>query len=69
MTLTHQALARRTERMEPAKSLILLKPTLTIPHGGGKRFAVDSPEYQVISGWIAQGMPAPAGFRRARDQD
>ena len=59
MTLTHQALARRTERMEPAKSLILLKPTLTIPHGGGKRFAVDSPEYQVVSGWIAQGMPAP----------
>ena len=59
MTLTHQALARRTECIEPAKSLILLKPTLTIPHGGGKRFAVDSPEYQVIAGWIAQGMPAP----------
>jgi hypothetical protein len=58
-SLTHQALARRTERLEPAKSLILLKPTLTIPHGGGKRFAVDSPEYQVVSGWIAQGMPAP----------
>lgn len=59
LTLTHQALARRTERLEPAKSLILLKPTLTIPHGGGKRFAVGSPEYKVISGWIAQGMPAP----------
>jgi len=59
LTLTHQALARRTERIEPAKSLILLKPTLTIPHGGGKRFAVDSPEYRVVSGWIAQGMPAP----------
>ncbi|MGA3325583.1 MAG: DUF1549 domain-containing protein [Terriglobia bacterium] len=58
-SLTHQALARRTERIEPAKSLILLKPTLAIPHGGGRRFAVDSPEYQVISGWIAQGMPAP----------
>ncbi len=58
-TLTHQALARRTERMEPAKSLILLKPTLTIPHGGGRRFVLDSPEYKVISGWIAQGMPAP----------
>src|SRR6185312_11695062 len=58
-TLTHQALARRTERMEPAKSLILLKPTLTIPHGGGRRFPQNSPEYKVISGWIAQGMPAP----------
>ena len=58
-TLTHQALARRTERMEPAKSLILLKPTLTIPHGGGRRFPTGSPEYKIISGWIAQGMPAP----------
>ncbi|HEV3276624.1 MAG TPA: DUF1549 domain-containing protein [Terriglobia bacterium] len=58
-TLTHQALARRTDRMEPAKSLILLKPTLTIPHGGGRRFAVGSPEYDVMSGWIAQGMPPP----------
>jgi len=58
-TLTHQALGRRTDRLEPAKSLILLKPTLTVSHGGGRRFDVDSPEYKVISGWIAQGMPAP----------
>ncbi len=58
-TLTHQALSRRTDRMEPAKSLILLKPTLTISHGGGKRFDVGSPEYTIMSGWLAQGMPAP----------
>jgi hypothetical protein len=58
-TLTRQSLARRTERLEPAKSLILLKPTLTISHGGGRRFPVGSPEYQVISGWIAAGMPPP----------
>jgi hypothetical protein len=58
-TLTRQALARRTDRLEPAKSLILLKPTLTIPHGGGRRFQVASPEYKIISGWVAQGMPAP----------
>ncbi len=58
-TLTHQALARRTDRLEPAKSLILLKPTLTISHGGGRRFDVGSPEYKVIAGWLAQGMPAP----------
>jgi hypothetical protein len=59
-TLTHQALARRTDRLEPARSLILLKPTLTISHGGGKRFSVGSPEYKVMAGWLAQGMPAPA---------
>src|SRR5580692_5574116 len=58
-TLTHQALGRRTDRIQPARSLILLKPTATIPHGGGRRFGVDSPEYRVMSGWIAQGMPEP----------
>jgi Protein of unknown function (DUF1553)/Protein of unknown function (DUF1549)/Bacterial Ig-like domain (group 2) len=58
-TLTHQANARRTDRIEPAHSLILLKPTLTIPHGGGRRFDINSPEYKVIAGWLSQGMPAP----------
>jgi len=58
-TLTHQALGRRTDKLSPGNSLILLKPTLGISHGGGKRFEVGSPEYKVISGWLAQGMPAP----------
>ena len=58
-TLTRQALGRRVSLSEPAKSLMLLKPTFTVPHGGGKRFAVDSLEYQIISGWIAAGAPAP----------
>ncbi len=59
LTLTRQADARRTERLEPAHSLILLKPTLTLPHTGGQRFPVGSLEYQVIAGWIAAGMPPP----------
>jgi hypothetical protein len=58
--LTHQADARRTNRMEPTKSLMLLKPTLTVAHGGGKRFDVGSAEYKVMAGWLAQGMPAPS---------
>jgi Protein of unknown function (DUF1553)/Protein of unknown function (DUF1549)/Bacterial Ig-like domain (group 2) len=58
-TLTHQALGRRTNPIEPARSLVLLKPTLAIPHGGGRRFDVGSPEYKVIAGWLAQGTPAP----------
>ncbi|HJZ66942.1 MAG TPA: DUF1549 domain-containing protein, partial [Blastocatellia bacterium] len=58
--LTRQAAGRRTNKLEPAKSLILLKPTLTIPHGGGKRFEVGSLEYQVIAQWIANGMQPPS---------
>lgn len=60
LTLTRQALARRTVKLEPAKSLILLKPTLTIPHQGGRRFDVNSPEYRVIAGWISAGMLPPS---------
>jgi uncharacterized protein DUF1549/uncharacterized protein DUF1553/Big-like domain-containing protein len=60
LTLTRQAAARRINRVEPARSLMLLKPTLAVPHGGGKRIGTGSPEYRVISQWIASGTPAPA---------
>jgi Protein of unknown function (DUF1549)/Protein of unknown function (DUF1553) len=59
-TITRQAGGRRVNRLEPAKSLILLKPTETVPHVGGRRFAVGSPEYDIVAGWIASGMPAPS---------
>jgi len=58
-TLTRQSVGRRVSLAEPPASLILLKPTFTIPHGGGKRFGKDSLEYKIISGWIAEGAPAP----------
>ena len=58
--LTRQALGRRVVKMEPARSLILLKPTLTIAHGGGRRFGVKSPSYRIISDWIAAGTPPPS---------
>lgn len=60
MTMTRQALGRRVNRVEPAQSLILLKPTLTIGHGGGKRFDVRSREYEILSSWIAAGAPPPS---------
>ncbi len=58
-TLTRQSVGRRVSLAEPAASLILLKPTFGIPHGGGKRFGKDSLEYKIISGWIASGAPPP----------
>lgn len=62
LTLTRQAAARRINRVEPGRSLMLLKPTLAVSHGGGKRFAPRSPEYGVIAAWIAAGTPAPADW-------
>ena len=46
---------RRINRADPAKSLILMKPTFSTPHGGGERFKVGSLEYEAILDWIKDG--------------
>jgi hypothetical protein len=46
---------RRINRTEPAKSLILIKPTFSTPHGGGERFKVASLEYEAILDWLKDG--------------
>src|SRR5262245_10144379 len=61
--LTRQAGARRVDRQEPAKSLMLLKPTRKLAHGGGKRLEDDSDDYKIVLEWIA------AGARGPRDDD
>jgi hypothetical protein len=45
----------RISLKEPEKSLLLLKPTFTVPHGGGLRFKVGSQEYQALVNWIRAG--------------
>ena len=57
--LTRQAGGRRINTQEPAKSLMLLKPTLAINHGGGLKLDVGSPDYQLLADWIASGAPRP----------
>ncbi|MDX2149439.1 MAG: DUF1549 domain-containing protein [Bryobacteraceae bacterium] len=58
--LTRQSAGRRVTLAEPAQSLVLRKPVFAVPHGGGKRFGVDSLEYRVIAEWIAAGAPPPS---------
>ena len=53
--ITKQQDGRRINKIEPEKSLILLKPTFSIPHGGGERFKVGSLEYEAILDWIRDG--------------
>jgi hypothetical protein len=45
----------RMNRADPAKSLILLKPTASVEHGGGERFKVGSLEYEAILDWLRDG--------------
>ena len=58
--LTAEVKGARTPRIDardPAKSLVLLKATGSISHGGGRRFAIGSAEYRTIMKWVAAGAP------------
>ena len=54
VTLTHEQVGRRVNTVRAESSLLLLKPTMSVPHEGGKRFAEDSPEYDLLRRWIAR---------------
>src|SRR5437868_6889373 len=53
--LIHDLAGRRFNRADPGRSLMLLKPTAQLPHGGGLRFDTDSPYYKTIFQWISEG--------------
>ncbi len=55
--LVKESRGRRLFPTAPDRSLLLLKPTGTLPHGGGKRIEADSDEYRLLIRWIEQGMP------------
>jgi hypothetical protein len=55
--LVKESRGRRLSSSAPEQSLLLLKGTAKLPHGGGARLKVDSPEYAVLRDWIAQGTP------------
>ena len=47
--------SRRTNLAAAAESLMLKKPTGTVPHMGGQLLTKDSKYYNIIHGWIAGG--------------
>src|SRR5215475_15646214 len=46
---------RRFNRADPAQSLMLLKPTAQVPHGGGVKLEIGSAYYNTILQWITEG--------------
>ena len=48
---------RRINFAAPERSLLLTKATGQVPHKGGLRFPVGSPQYNTIVKWIRQGAP------------
>ena len=61
--LTAEIAGERKPRIDlhnPEQSLLLLKPTATVPHGGGRRIEPGSAEYRAILAWIRAGAPLGA---------
>lgn len=48
---------RRVFPAAPEQSLLLLKATGQMPHGGGSRMPPSHPQYQRLRDWISAGMP------------
>jgi len=63
--IVYEARGRRISVAAPDESLLLLKATARVPHGGGRRIDPQSAAYQAIKHWIEQGAPPPS----ARDPD
>jgi hypothetical protein len=53
--VTRDLLGRRINPADPDRSLLLLKATGQTAHGGGRRFAPGSWQYQIFREWIARG--------------
>ncbi len=55
--LVKEARGRRLFPAAPDRSLLLMKGTAALPHGGGKRLDENSDDYRLLVRWIRQGMP------------
>ncbi len=54
--IVHEARGRRVFPAAPEESLLLLKPTMALEHGGGQRLEAGSEAYTTLRRWIAEGM-------------
>ena len=60
LSLTRAEKGRRINSVDPANSLLLLKPTMTAAHRGGLQLRTDDYAYDVLRQWIAEGGGADA---------
>jgi hypothetical protein len=58
-SLVSESRGRRLFSNAPHQSLLLLKATARVPHGGGRRLEESSDDYRLLSDWIAAGAPGP----------
>ena len=59
LRMTQEDRGRRVELANPGQSLLLAKPSGAVPHQGGVRLPLDSPDYRIMADWVADGAPGP----------
>jgi hypothetical protein len=59
--LVREGRGRRISPAAPDTSLLLLKASGLVPHGGGARIASGTEEFDLLRGWIAAGAPFGRG--------
>ncbi len=65
LTLIREDFGRRTNALDPDKSLLLQKPVMKVAHGGGLQISKNQPAYAVLRDWIAEGGQAdPPNYAR-----
>jgi hypothetical protein len=64
--LVNELQGRRVNRVQPEKSLMLLKPVGAVPHEGKVLFKPGDRHYQVIHDWIKQGLTIESDHAAAR---
>ncbi|MFK8111228.1 MAG: DUF1549 domain-containing protein [Rubripirellula sp.] len=58
LTLIREDFGRRVNTLDPEQSLLLLKPTMKLSHGGGKQLRKSDAAYGILRDWIAGGAGA-----------
>jgi hypothetical protein len=55
LTLVREEYGRRTNPLNPENSLLIAKPLMRVPHGGGLKLRKSDPAFALIRDWIAEG--------------
>lgn len=61
--MTKDSQGRRLNPLNPEDSLLLRKPTMAVPHLGGRRLDPASRDYELMVAWIKSGAPGPGTER------
>lgn len=59
--MVEELLGRRSDILQPDRSLLIRKPLNQVAHGGGKKLRENSLEHEILKRWIGSGAPFGTG--------